>query len=174
MLEVTATVRRVKIDTNHISVQAGRLADDLARLMTGRVQTTLLQYRKKVSGDTLASVGWHVIQNSLLRQRRHVTAGWGFKFIVSGRKPGKPMPVRLVGEGPRGGKIFEPQPKMLQWFRMKGIDRSLWWPIMRSIARNGIQPLDIPHLALRNSRSEINALCRLAGVRIAHGILRPV
>lgn len=168
----TEIKQKLKVDPNHVMVQASRLADDLGRLMTGRVQTTLLQYGKKATGATLASVGWNVIQQSLYRQRRTVTAGAAYRNIVTGRRRGMKMPVTVIGEGPRGGKIFAPTPTMLAWFLIKGVDRNLWWPIMRSISVNGIRPLNVPNIALGGARVTIDMYCRTAGIRIANGIIR--
>ncbi len=175
MLELTVKFSRlVRIVNQTASTEGERLADDLARLMTGQTQIALLQMGKKVTGDTLKSIKWRSIQNTFTFQHRIVEAGAGWRFIVAGRRAGAKMPVAVVGEGPRGGKIFQPLPEMLKWFNALGIPRDQWFPIMRAISIRGIKPTDVPGKAIRNANSTINKYTRDAAARIKRGIIQKV
>ena len=161
------------MQTAPVTIESFMLADWLAQLMVSQLQIALLQFGKKVTGETLTSIKWQTVVNGIERQERIVTAGGGYKFIVTGRKPGGKMPVHAAaGPTKRGGLRFEPLPAMLKWFVTLGIPRQAWFPIMRKIAIRGIKPTDVPGRALRNAQSKINAYVGMTSANIARGIIK--
>ena len=165
--------QRVRLDTSVPAREIEILAARLTQLMIQANQVSLLSFNKKATGETLMSIkagGARI--DSATYQQRQVVAGGGWKFIHSGRRAGAKMPVYYAGAGPRGGKIFEPLPRMLAWFTALGIPRSAWFPIMRRISRRGIRPRNVAERALRNSRGEITSEAKQAGYRIARSIVR--
>lgn len=172
MIEARHKFPRVRLDLSVVARESARLADDLTKLMVGQNQLSLLHYRKKVSGDTLKAVRGRTVQASATYHHRQVVGGAGYKFIRDGRRKGAKMPIRYVGTGSRGGKVFEPVPLLMRWFILKGIPRSAWFPICRAISRNGIKPTPIDRRAVQQARPEINRYARATGTRIARGIIR--
>lgn len=172
MFEIGLKFDKVVIDAGVVARAAPQLADDLTRLLIAQNQLALLHYHKKVSGDTLLSVSGRTVQATTSFIHKQVVAGAGYKFILSGRKSGRKMPVRYIGVGVRGGKIFEPVPLLLRWFLLKGIPREAWFPIMRSIVRRGIRPVPVDQHAMRQSAPHIKRLVRQTSNVIMRGIIR--
>lgn len=172
MLEASYKSGRIVFDTSAIARETELLADRLAGTMIAQNQVALLGFGAKATGGTLRSIRLGTRVSTATFQRRQIIAGHGYKFIVSGRRAGAKMPIRLVGTGKRGGKIFEPVPSMLEWFNVLGIPREAWFPIMRAISRRGIQPRNVPLRALQAARPHIARDVKAAAVAIGRQLVR--
>jgi hypothetical protein len=134
----------------------------LGAVNTGRTQRSI--HSRKVASRSVQGTGGGLIH-------RQVVGNKVLGEIIEGREAGQPMPVRWIRKGKRGN-IFTPLPSMLKWFLMNGIPRESWFPIMRDIAINGIQPKNIPARAVRIALPAIRTHSRWAGMYIARGIIQ--
>jgi len=135
---------------------------EMNAVRSGRTQRSIRS--RKVASRSLSSQGGGILH-------RQVVGNKALGEIISGRGAGQPMPVRMVGIGKRGGRVFEPLPNMLRWFVETGIPKSQWFPIMRAISRRGIRPKNIPKRAVEIARPNITVHARAAGFQIARGII---
>lgn len=174
MLQVYFTFPYLEFDTPFVAREVDMLADRMAQILVAQNQITLLEYGKRVSGDTLRSVQWDTVTSSPELQVRRVIADAGFKFIRDGRKAGKPMPVYVAGATKTGRLLYEPLPTMLRWFQILAIPRSKWFPIMRRISIKGIKPLDVPSKAIRSGTPAMKKTLKLTSGVIARGIIKRI
>lgn len=80
----------------------------------------------------------------------------GLQYIISGREPGGKMPGRVVGDK------FEPFPELKEWFQARGIPEEAEWPVMRKIAYDGIEPVDLAgQLADQATKTTTNKLIKV-------------
>lgn len=174
-IEVKVKFPKVYFENAVIVNEVEKLADRLAATMTAQTQIALLSFRAKATGGTLRSIkpGGLRIATAYF-QRRQVIASEGFKFIVSGRRKGAKMPIRMVGVGPRGGKIFEPLPALVRWFNVLGIPKAAWFPILRSISRKGIKPRNVPARAIKDGRRAVQNDVRAAVRNISRNVIKVV
>lgn len=172
---------RARINLPHLNSEASFLADRLAGSLTNYTKLALVSFGKVATGGTLRSVRWVGLGNRNAAQfgvashgtfKRQVIAGKGLFFIQSGRRAGAKMPVRMVGTGPRGGKIFEPLPALIQWFNALNIPKSAWFPILRAIKRRGIKPTPVTKRAVEMAGPFIKAESALTGARIAANLIK--
>lgn len=181
MIEVGVTFPKIAINYPLVNSEADKLALNIQEALVGYTRNALIalgavatgrNYRaikgEFVTSRRLALFG--VAQTGLVKRR--VVGDESLKYIISGRKAGAKMPVRVAGTGPRGGKIFEPLPAMLRWFTFLAIPKSAWFPILRAIKANGIKPRNVPQRALEMAQPSINAFTRHATANIARGIIK--
>jgi hypothetical protein len=153
------------------------LADNLTKLMVGEVQIALLSFNAKATGRTLTSVKGRVAPSTPTFQHRQVTAGYGYQYVDQGTGPaaghsqGK-YPLRYVGQGVRGGKLFDPVDNLKEWFVLRGIPQSLWFPIVRKIAQSGIKPRKVTERAVQWATPDIRSHITTAAARIANGLIK--
>jgi hypothetical protein len=149
------TVRMGRFETariNHpvLNLAASTLADRLAASGVNAVKLALVQRGKVATANTLRSVRWRaglftpgVVSAG---HRREVVADRSWENIVSGRRAGAKMPIRVSAQrGKRGGKLFEPLPRMVAYFEAMGIPKNQWFPIMRRFSMRGIMPRPVHH-----------------------------
>jgi len=181
MIEVDVKFPKIAINYPLVNTEADKLALNIQEALVGYTKNALMtlgaiatgrNYRairgEFVTSRRLALFG--VAQTGLVQRR--VVGDASLKFIISGRKAGAKMPVRMVGTGPRGGKIFEPLPEMLRWFTFLAIPKSAWFPILRAIKERGIKPRNVPKLALGMAQPSINQFTQHAAANIARGIVK--
>ncbi len=174
-------MERARLDTSVINQQAGMLADYVADTGVNHTKLALVSFGAIATGGTLRGIkrggGLNHRQAPLGTAstgifKRQVTAPKAFKFIVSGRRAGAKMPIRLVGRGKRGGKIFEPLPALITWFTALGIPKAAWFPILRAISRRGILPKNVPERAVRGMMPAVRQQAGLVAGYIARGIVK--
>ena len=141
------------MDLAHLNREAALLADRVAASATNEVKLAIVSFGAIASGETLRETKWRTVadrQAALFGVaatgtfKRQVVSSRALRFIVSGRKAGSKMPVRMIGTGKRGGKVFEPLPALVKWFTISKIPRAAWFPILRAISRRGIPPKNVP------------------------------
>lgn len=201
--EVDVKFPKIILDHQHVNVEMALLTKRVEAGMVNYVKLALVAYSKIATGDTINSIRPAFIANKELTSPngygfwlRKITGDYGLKFIISGRRPGAKMPVRLVSgsfdpagrgskfrgaggryvkvTGRRGGRQFEPVPAMLRWFLALNIPRNRWFPIMRAIAKRGIKPVDIRGKALQDARPMLQREASLAAMNISRGLIKVV
>jgi hypothetical protein len=170
MLAATAQVTFPKLDImGALAIECPLIAQDIAEEHARQLKLALISSKKVASGKTLQSVtvGGSFDSGSRSIFKRRVLASRSWIFINDGRRAGSKMPVHQVGTGPRGGKIFEPLAEMLSWFLTLGIPKAAWWPIMAKIKRDGIKPVRIAEMSVKNSRPRTTHIIAYRARRIA-------
>lgn len=201
-IDVQVKFPKIAFDYRAINEEMLVLASKTTASLVNYVKLALVAHAKVVTGDTIRSirsieVSNHSIlpiKNSAGLWHRQVIGDYGLKFIMSGRRPGAKMPVRLVSGtfdfsgrgskvrgtngrfikvvGKRGGRQFEPVPAMLRWFLALNIPKNLWFPIMRSIAKRGIKPVNIGAHAINEARPIMQTYANQAAVNIASRMIK--
>lgn len=182
MLQVEiATSKAARFDTNHLNAEVSALADKVAGTMTNYAKLSLISFGKVASGGTLRATTWRDAggrNNAIFGvaatglQRRQIVSGMGWFFITSGRRAGAKMPIRLIGTGPRGGKVFEPLPALVRWFTALNIDKTAWFPILRAIKVRGIKPIPLARRAIQMGMPAVQSDVRVAAMRISQGLIK--
>lgn len=162
----------IELNIPLLNAEARALADRLMLVMFNYTRQAMISYGAVATRQTFNSIQKRVVGNSSRQMERAIVANPALKFIISGRRRGAKMPVRRVGTGKRGGGIFEPLPEMLKWFRWAGIPREAWFPILRSIKRNGIPARNVPARAMREARATVHRQVQWTAVRITKGIVK--
>lgn len=157
MIGFKTDVIRPQVNATAVTRIAAKLADDLGLTMANNIRIALIRRKKVVTGKTLKSVTTERILDSASRGmfKRHVIGNRSTFFIETGRRAGGKMP---------------PLAAMMPWFLALRIPKALWYPIMKKIARDGIQPTDLKKYAVRNARPAIAALSGTAARDIAKSI----
>lgn len=181
MIDVQVKFPKIELDHTVVNNEARRLADNLESSLVNFTKLSLISFGKIATGRNLKAIKGINVSERLLQPfgkaatgqiKRQVVGDRSLRFIISGRKAGRKMPVRVVGTGPRGGKIFQPLPAMLEWFNIMNIPRSAWFPILRAIKMRGIAPANVPQQALRMAKPAINRYTQTATMNIARGIIK--
>lgn len=172
---------KVGVNISHLNTQSTQLADEVAATVTNYTKIALVSFSKIATGGTLRSIHWRSVQDRSAAMfgaashgihKRQVVADRSFFFIQSGRRAGAKMPVRMIGTGPRGGKLFEPLPALVRWFNALAIPRSAWFPILRAIKARGIRPTPVAQRAVTMAMPAVQAQAQAAAVRISVGLIK--
>lgn len=170
---------KARVDPSVVNEAAFVLMDRVASTMVNSTKQALVVMGAVASGRTQRSIKHRRVSTRGVMHKggggglihKQIIGAPSLKHIICGRKAGKPMPVRFIGDGVRGKK-FEPLPEMLKWFNAMGIPSSSWFPIMRAIAQRGIPARDVPSRAVMIAKGDINAYARAAGAQISRGLIR--
>src|SRR5260221_7216624 len=118
---------KITLDDNVINNETEILASNLERLLTNHAKLAIVSFGAIATGTNLRAIHAERIKCRRVRFfgrgdfseiKFRIVGDASLKFIISGRRPGAPMPIHKVGTGPRGGKIFEPLPAMLRWVKV--------------------------------------------------------
>lgn len=175
MIKTDITVRVPKLDAQTACAREGAaMAKEMSEEYARQLRIALVNARKIASGDTLRTIQARLVIESSSRGifRREVVAGKGFKYVVSGRKPGAKMPVHVIGKSKKGKNVFAPLPELVRWFLLLNIPSRAWWPIMRKIKRKGIKGINLPSIALRASTPRWTSIISFRAARIAGSLFR--
>lgn len=180
MFTVSYQFHGLRFNPAVVNREGAMLADKVGASVTNYTKLALVSFGAIATGGTLRGI---VLRSGTNRPvamfgvaatglwQRQVVAPKSFHFIVSGRRAGAKMPIRFVGTGKRGGKIFEPLPALVRWFNALSIPQSAWFPILRAISRRGIPPKNVPARAVQQSRPIVQAYAQQAAYNISRGIL---
>lgn len=171
-LKTTVTFERVRAYKTPVTLAASNLMTKLAPLLVGTTRQAVIMFGADSGGRTAKSIRQRSVSATAGFLHRQVIGDAGLRAMIGGRKAGKKMPVQQVGSGRRGGKVFEPLPEMLKWFNDHGIPKSSWFPILRSIAKDGRAPQNVPKRAVDLARTQIRAHSQTAAMHIAQGIIQ--
>lgn len=160
-LKTPAEVERI------VHEQAQGLADDMADEFRRTFKQAITTGRAIATGELINSVA--VESHGGMRDlfQRNILAARSWIFVNAGRRAGAPMPVHVIGVNAKGRPVFAPLPFLVRWFLVLNIPSAAWWPIMRAIARRGIEPKHIKSIALRNAEVRWQFLQRYHARRVA-------
>jgi hypothetical protein len=155
-----------------ITFESNQLMTKLAPLLVDSVRQSVVMMGAEQGGNTAKSIRQRTLASTAGRLHRQIIGDEGLRAMVRGRKAGGKMPVRQVGTGKRGGKVFEPLPQMLKWFNGLNIPKSSWFPIMRSLVATGTPPKRVIERAIQMAKPAMRAQVRLTAMQMGRGVIQ--
>ena len=143
----------VRSMTRAIREEIRPLVDELVDEYARNFKQAIVTARAIARGELIHSVRSVVVSlGSRAVVQRNITAARHWIFVDRGRRAGAKAP---------------PMAAMIPWFTALNIPQAAWWPIIRAIARRGIEPKRLQSLALRNSQPRWRTIVQFRSRRLA-------